>query len=94
MERNFYVLAYDIVEDKRRQKIAKLCEAVAERVQDSVFEGYFTPEELQKLDKKVKRIFKKEEDSLRIYRLCSACHDKIQMHGAGKATPPPGVRIV
>lgn len=93
-ERSFYLLAYDIANDKRRQKIARLCEAVAERVQGSVFEGYFNDKELEKLQKKVKRHFKEEEDSLRIYVLCAACKEKIITKGQGSITPPPGVMIV
>jgi CRISPR-associated protein Cas2 len=94
MGRSFYVLAYDIAEDRRRQKIAKLCESVAERVQGSVFEGYFTEDELQKLLKQVKRVFEMEEDRLRIYVLCASCREKSETHGQGSVTPPPGVIIV
>ena len=94
MERGFYVLAYDISDDKRRQKIARVCESMAERVQGSVFEGYLTPAELEKLAKKVQKVMNKEEDSLRIYLLCSDCRTKISMIGCGSVTPPPGVVIV
>ncbi len=94
MERNFYLLTYDIADNKRRQKIAKLCEAVAERVQESVFEAYLTPEELQKLLKKTARRFKEEEDSLRVYILCGACQGKVVTFGLGKVTPPPGAVVV
>jgi len=94
MERAFYVLAYDIANDKRRARIAKLCEAVGERVQASVFEGYFTPPELEKLLKKLGRVLKVEEDSLRVYALCSACRQRLVVRGRGKPTPAPGVVIV
>lgn len=94
MERGFYVLAYDISNDRRRQKIAKLCESMAERVQGSVFEGYFTPAELERLVKKANRLMKAEEDSLRIYQLCAACREKVATHGCGRVTPPPDVVIV
>jgi CRISPR-associated protein Cas2 len=94
MERTFYVLAYDIANNKRRNKIAKLCEAWADRVQESVFEAYLAPAELEKLLKKADRLMKPEEDSLRIYMLCSACKGKIAMRGQGQVTPAPGVKIV
>lgn len=94
MERGFYVLAYDIADDRRRAKIARLCEAVADRVQGSVFEAHLAPLELQKLLKKVDRVMKKEQDSLRIYSLCAPCRGKIVVHGLGKVTPPPGLKIV
>jgi CRISPR-associated protein Cas2 len=94
MDHTFYVLAYDIPSDKRRAKIAKAMEAIGERVQYSVFEAYLTPPELEKVLKKTARIMKPEEDSLRIYILCSECRQKVQTRGLGKVTPPPGVMIV
>jgi CRISPR-associated protein Cas2 len=93
-ERSFYILAYDITSDKRRAKIARLMESLGERVQGSVFEAYLTQTELDKLVRKVKRVLNEEEDSLRVYFLCSACREKIATHGAGRVTSPPGVLVV
>jgi CRISPR-associated protein Cas2 len=93
-ERGFYVIAYDIVDDKRRSKIARYLEATGDRVQGSVFEAYLTAAELDKLLKKLKKVLKGEEDSLRVYLLCGACREKVHTEGRGKVTPPPGVRIV
>ena len=47
--RNFYLISYDIPNDKRRLKIAHLLEGYGERVQYSVFEVWATDEELTKL---------------------------------------------
>jgi len=94
VERSFYLLAYDIADDRRRQKIARLCEAVAERVQESVFEAYLSQAELDKLLKKIGRVLKKEEDSLRIYLLCAGCRSKVRLFGVGRVTPEPGVVII
>jgi len=94
MERNFYVLVYDITDDRRRTKIAKICESLAERVQYSVFEGYLTPGELEKLLKKVNRVINLDEDSLRVYHLCAACRSKVAVHGTGQTTPSPTVKII
>jgi CRISPR-associated protein Cas2 len=63
-------------------------------VQGSVFEGYFTAAELDRLVKKAARYMSQEEDSLRVYMLCAACREKIATHGCGRVTPPPGVVIV
>jgi len=93
-ERDFYVLTYDIADDKRRRKLAKLCEAVAERVQYSVFEAYLTPVELEKLIKKTGRWMKQEEDSLRVYYLCASCRKKVKANGQGQVTPEPMATIV
>jgi CRISPR-associated protein Cas2 len=47
--RNFYLISYDIPNDKRRLKIAHLLEGYGARVQYSVFEVWATEEELDKL---------------------------------------------
>lgn len=90
----FYLLTYDITDDKRRLKIAKIMESVGDRVQHSVFEAYLTPQELEKLLKRVTKVLAAKEDSLRIYQLCASCREKVRTEGQGKVTPPPGVMIV
>lgn len=93
-ERAFYVLAYDLSDDRRRAKIARLMESLGERVQGSVFEAWLTPPELNRLVAKAKKILHEREDSLRIYMLCAACRGKIRVEGQGKPLPPPDVVIV
>jgi CRISPR-associated protein Cas2 len=93
-ERNFYVLAYDICDDKRRAKIARLMESMGVRVQGSVFEAYLSQKELESVTRKALRLMRKEQDSLRIYSLCRACLEKVKTHGQGQVTPAPGLMIV
>lgn len=90
----FYLLAYDIADDRRRAKIAKIMESMGARVQGSVFEAYLTPANLDSLLKRVQKVLKKEEDSLRIYLLCENCREKTRTVGQGRVTAPPGVMIV
>ncbi len=93
-DRSFYLLAYDIHSDQRRAKIARLMESYSGRVQGSVFEGYLTPAELEKLLRKAKKIMQEKEDSLRIYNLCQSCRNKVRLVGQGEVTQPPSVMIV
>jgi len=93
-ERAFYVLAYDIVADKRRAKVARLLESIGDRVQASVFEAYLTPAELDKLFGKVGKLLNAQEDCLAAYMLCEGCRGKIRTVGRARVTPPPGLRIV
>jgi len=93
-ERAFFLLTYDIPADRRRAKIARLMEAVGERVQFSVFEAYLTPAELEKLLGRVRKVLDLQEDSLRIYALCQPCRARVRTLGAGQVTPEPGVKIV
>jgi CRISPR-associated protein Cas2 len=92
--RAFYLITYDIPNDKRRLKIAKRLEALGDRVQYSVFEAWLTPKELQSLEKQVAKIIDEKEDSVRFYVLCEACQKKVRVHGRGEVTEPPGVVIL
>jgi CRISPR-associated protein Cas2 len=94
MDRQLYLLVYDISDDKRRLKIARQFEANAERVQRSVFEGYFNKKELDRLLKRATQIMIEEEDSLRVYRLCARCRLEVITTGQADITDPPGLIIV
>jgi len=91
---DFYVIVYDIAEDHRRLKIAKLLEQVGERVQHSVFEAWLTQDELQRLLRRIGKYIDPVEDSVRVYFLCASCRGKLRKIGQAVTTPPPGVRIV
>ncbi len=93
-ERSFYVLAYDLSDDRRRAKIARLMESLGERVQGSVFEAWLNEAELNRLIAKARKIMNEREDSLRVYRLCGACRAKVRVVGEGRPLPPPDVVIV
>jgi CRISPR-associated protein Cas2 len=93
-ERKFFLISYDISNDRRRLKTARCLEALGERVQFSVFEVYLTPVELEKALRKMNKLLKPADDSLRIYTLCESCRGKVRTLGLGKVTPPPGVTIV
>jgi CRISPR-associated protein Cas2 len=93
-ERHFFVVVYDVVDDKRRLKVARYLESIGERVQYSVFETYLTEDELTRLVKKIEKIIKLKDDSVRIYRLCSNCRGYVRALGVGVITKPPEVVIV
>ncbi len=94
MDDGFYLLAYDIADPKRLARVAKVMESIGERVQNSVFEAYLTPEMLEKTLERARRVMDEEEDSLRVYFLCAACRKRIQTLGVGRVTPPPETMIV
>jgi len=68
-----YVVAYDIPDDRRRQRIARALEGHGERVQYSVFECRLTNKQFRALWEELKEIAELKEDSLRAYRLCPPC---------------------
>ena len=81
----FIIISYDIANDKERSRIAKLLEAHGARVQYSVFECNLTEMQLANLKEKLGQGVK-PEDSIRFYRLCKECVDRIEIIGAGEVT--------
>jgi len=65
----FYVIAYDIPDDKRRKKIADLLEGYGQRVQYSVFELVLSQKKFDELKSRLQKQVKLSEDSLRFYPL-------------------------
>lgn len=72
----FIVIAYDIVSDRRRNRLVKTLKDYGQRVNYSVFECELKKESLPKLKKEVARIINKQEDSVLYYKLCHACKGK------------------
>jgi len=94
--RSPWVLAYDVVDDRRRARLAKFLEAQGHRVQDSVFELLATADELGAVLKGAQRRerFDPGTDSLRVYPLCANCLGRATVLGAGAPVLTPGSPLV
>jgi CRISPR-associated protein Cas2 len=79
----WYAIAYDIVDDGRRNKIASTLEAYGDRVQYSVFECNLNRSELKELTGKLKEHLDPKVDSIRIYMICESCKGKMEVIGRG-----------
>jgi len=71
-----YVVAYDIAEDGRRNRVARFLEGWGRRVQKSLFECDLSPEELQEVSKRLRELLVVSDDRCHIYRLCGECAPK------------------
>lgn len=75
-----YLFCYDFPSnpggDRRRARVARRLENLGLRVQYSVFEIEMPPEKLPLVLSSLEEILMLEEDSLRIYPLCSTCNQK------------------
>ncbi|MDL5054159.1 CRISPR-associated endonuclease Cas2 [Oscillatoria laete-virens NRMC-F 0139] len=78
---NFYLICYDIIEDRRRTKVSALLEAYGVRVQKSVFEVVVTPPQFKKLEQQLKKIIDSECDQLRFYPLSEKCRTHLIILG-------------
>ena len=73
----FIVVAYDIPDDKKRNKIAKILEGFGIRVQYSVFECNISYKQFLILKDKIQRIINPSEDRVYFYSLCPRCRRRI-----------------
>ena len=76
----FVIIVYD-VNVKRNSKVLKTCRKYLPHVQKSVFEGYITDAQLNKLKKEIGRIIVPEDDSFMIYRFDSSKYSSKEIIG-------------
>ena len=68
-----YVVAYDIVQDRRREKVMNALKDFGLRVQYSVFECELTSGRLDVLRQRLHKLIDLRRDRVHIYPLCEAC---------------------
>ncbi|WP_306590433.1 CRISPR-associated endonuclease Cas2 [Geothrix sp. 21YS21S-4] len=76
-ERHWYLVAYDVADDKKRAKVAKCLEGFGERIQYSVFRTFLSGRALARLRWELSRIMA-PLDGLLIIHLCPSCQARIQ----------------
>jgi len=86
----FVLVAYDIRTDsaegqRRLRRIAKVCQAVGQRVQNSVFECQVDEVQCLQLVHQLRRTMHHADDNIRLYRLTALPADAILQLGKGRA---------
>jgi CRISPR-associated protein Cas2 len=79
---------------KRLRHVAKACQNLGQRVQNSVFECLLEPAQWVALKSKLLRIINTEKDSLRFYFLGANWKRRIEHHGTKPGYDPEGPLIV
>ena len=77
----FFIVSYDIVDNKMRTKLSKKLCNYGQRVQYSVFECSLDKNQYKEMLKETLQFVDLEKDSLRIYKLCRDCRKKIASYG-------------
>lgn len=75
------MICYDVGDDRRRYKVAKLLEANGRRLQRSVFECNLSRSGYWELVSGLRKIMKEKEDCCMFVPICTECGDKVQMFG-------------
>ena len=82
MAKQFVVVSYDIVDDRRRTKVMKTLKGYGEHVQYSVFECRLEANHLAELRKRLKRLVT-PVDSIRLYFIGAEDVSRIEVIGSG-----------
>lgn len=75
------VIAYDVVDDRRRNRICKMLKNHGAHVQFSVFECELRQKDFEALENKITRLINPREDNLRFYFLDQAAISRIKEIG-------------
>ena len=82
------IVAYDVADNRRLAKIAKIMEDYGTRVQYSVFEIYADGSIMHEIMRRVSSVLDEKEDSVRLYPLCKSCEKKTEVLGNPVYVPP------
>ena len=91
----FYLVCFDIVEDRVRAKACKILKEYGERVQKSVFEcSDLNEEKFLKLKNRMEGCIDNGEDTVRYYVICRSCVSKMELSGIGSPPRTEKFRVV
>lgn len=77
----FYVVAYDIPDDRRRTQLFKVMKGFGIHTQFSLFECTLDEKEFLRMVRKIESVIDKKEDDIKIYNLCKGCVQKVENYG-------------
>jgi len=83
-ESMLYVVSYDIPDDRRRARVHSALTGFGTWVQYSVFECFLDRRQRMQLEARLLKEIHYREDTIRIYGLCGACIQKVQVLGQGE----------
>ena len=79
-----YTVAYDITDDNRRAKVAKILQDFGTRVQYSLFECNTDRRAFLRLKHRLQAEIDPAEDTVTFYHLCAVCEKQIHRLGLKK----------
>ena len=80
----FYLVCFDIVDDRKRYRVVKALKGCGIRVQKSVFEcSDLSEEQFVKLKHRLEDCIDHSEDSVRFYPMCRHCLSGVEYSGVG-----------
>jgi CRISPR-associated protein Cas2 len=81
----FYLVCFDISDDRIRYRAVKILKGYGVRVQKSVFEcSSLTEEQYLKMRQRLEETIDESQDSVRYYLLCGKCIRSVEYSGLGE----------
>ena len=91
----FFLVCFDIVEDRTRNRVVKIIKQYGYRVQKSIFEcSPMTEEQFLKMTHRLEDVIDHTQDSVRLYPLCRGCLNKVEFSGIGEAPVAVSFRVL
>jgi CRISPR-associated protein Cas2 len=90
----FIVVAYDIPDDRRRERLHKVLLSYGTPVQYSLFECLLEEKELARMKRAVRRVIKPRLDNVRYYYLCGTCQARVEATTGRETTQEEGAIVV
>lgn len=93
--KHWYLISYDVRDEKRLRKSAKILEGYGQRIQYSIFRCHLTSRALQRLRWELSIVLHPDDDLL-VVRLCSGCVATIRANNDKTQWPddPPGCIVL
>jgi CRISPR-associated protein Cas2 len=88
------IIAYDIPDDSRRNKVAKCLEDYGRRIQFSVFEIDVPDHDYRDMRERLTGIIDHDEDQIRFFPICEACVKRSEVEGKEDDGGWPDVIII
>lgn len=88
------VVAYDVADDRRRERVARVLEHYGVRVQYSVFECVLGRARYRELREMLLARIDPVEDAVAFYRLCRGCGGRVRRMGVSPPDPDPQYLIL
>ena len=82
------IVAYDIADERRLSRIAKIICDYGVRVQKSIFEVTVDPGIFEEMKARVDDVIVPEEDGVKYFPLCGRCAETVEIIGQGIFTDP------
>ncbi len=90
----FVVVAYDVVDNKRRNRVMKLLKGHGQHVQKSVFECHLEEPKIRRLAAKLGELIDESEDTVRMYVSPRRALRQVLALGVGEVPPEQKVVVV